>query len=73
MKLNEGFLDSMKEAFTRFRNNDPAAAAEIVTRAMRGDTDMVPAREHDETDMAATRTAEEVRRPPRPTPAARAA
>jgi len=37
MKLNEGFLDSMKEAFARFRHNDPAAAAEIVRRAMRGE------------------------------------
>jgi poly(hydroxyalkanoate) depolymerase family esterase len=37
MKLNEGFLDSMKEAFALFRNNDPAAAAEIVKRAMRGE------------------------------------
>lgn len=37
MKLNEGFLDSMKEAFALFRSNDPAAAAEIVKRAMRGE------------------------------------
>ncbi|SAL60242.1 PHB depolymerase family esterase [Caballeronia arvi] len=45
MKLNEGFLDSMKEAFALFRNNDPAAAAEIVKRAMRGErTDVTTTR-----------------------------
>jgi poly(hydroxyalkanoate) depolymerase family esterase len=44
MKLNESFLDSMKEAFARFRNSDPAAAAEIVKRAMLGErTDLTPA------------------------------
>ena len=37
MKLNEGFLDSMKEAFALFRKNDPAAAAEFVKRAMHGE------------------------------------
>lgn len=52
MKLNEGFLDSMKEAFALFRNNDPAAAAEIVKRAMRGErTDVATAHadRHDDT------------------------
>jgi poly(hydroxyalkanoate) depolymerase family esterase len=45
MKLNEGFLDSMKEAFALFRSNDPAAAAEIVRRAMHGEpTDTVTTR-----------------------------
>jgi poly(hydroxyalkanoate) depolymerase family esterase len=42
MKLNEGFLDSMKEAFALFRNNDPAAAAEIVKRAMHGERTIAP-------------------------------
>ncbi|MDR5758395.1 PHB depolymerase family esterase [Caballeronia sp. LZ035] len=37
MKLNDGFLDSMKEAFALFRSNDPAAAAEVVKRAMHGE------------------------------------
>jgi poly(hydroxyalkanoate) depolymerase family esterase len=37
MKLNEDFLDSMKAAFARFQDSDPAAAAEIVKRAMRGE------------------------------------
>ncbi|SAK91833.1 PHB depolymerase family esterase [Caballeronia hypogeia] len=51
MKLNEGFLDSMKEAFARFRNSDPAAAAEIVKRAMRGEqTSAPPARPHVDPD-----------------------
>ncbi|AQH05004.1 poly(3-hydroxyalkanoate) depolymerase (plasmid) [Burkholderia sp. KK1] len=54
MKLNEGFLDSMKEAFARFRRNDPAAAAEIVKRAMRGE----------QTDAVATPFADVL--PPRP-------
>ncbi|WP_250534546.1 PHB depolymerase family esterase [Caballeronia sp. AZ10_KS36] len=38
MKLNEGFLDSMKEAFQRFQNGNSDAATDIVKRAMRGDT-----------------------------------
>jgi poly(hydroxyalkanoate) depolymerase family esterase len=37
MKLNEDFLGSMKAAFARFRDSDPAAAAEIVKRAMLGE------------------------------------
>jgi poly(hydroxyalkanoate) depolymerase family esterase len=37
MKLNEDFLDSMKAAFARFRDSDPAAAADIVKRAMLGE------------------------------------
>jgi poly(hydroxyalkanoate) depolymerase family esterase len=37
MKLNEDFLDSMKAAFARFQDSDPAAAAEIVKRAMLGE------------------------------------
>ncbi|WP_250515103.1 PHB depolymerase family esterase [Caballeronia sp. INDeC2] len=36
MKLNEGFLDSMKEAFAHFRESDPAAATEVIQRALRG-------------------------------------
>ena len=42
MKLNEGFLDSMKEAFALFRNSDPAAAAELVKRALRGEQTSAP-------------------------------
>ncbi|MDR5879723.1 PHB depolymerase family esterase [Caballeronia sp. LZ032] len=46
MKLNDGFLDSMKEAFALFRSNDPAAAAEVVKRAMHGEkTDVADARD----------------------------
>jgi len=37
MKLNEGFLDSMKEAFELFRTSDSQAATEVVKRAMRGE------------------------------------
>ncbi|WP_250472919.1 PHB depolymerase family esterase [Caballeronia sp. GAFFF1] len=37
MKLNEGFLDSMKEAFQLFQNGNNDAATEIVKRAMRAD------------------------------------
>ncbi|SPB18262.1 PHB depolymerase family esterase [Caballeronia novacaledonica] len=48
MKLNEGFLDSMKEAFALFRKNDPAAAAEIVKRAMRGEQTNVARTRHDD-------------------------
>ncbi|WP_213233450.1 PHB depolymerase family esterase [Caballeronia sp. NK8] len=36
MKLNEGFLDSMKEAFAHFRESDPVAATEVIQRALRG-------------------------------------
>ncbi|WP_025598444.1 extracellular catalytic domain type 1 short-chain-length polyhydroxyalkanoate depolymerase [Burkholderia sp. WSM2230] len=64
MKLNEGFLDSMKEAFALFRNNDPAAAAQIVKRAMRGEpTDVaaVYADRHDNT--TTTRVADLLQRP----------
>jgi len=50
MKLNEGFLDSMKEAFALFRKNDPAAAAEIVKRAMHGEQTNV-ARTHNDADI----------------------
>ena len=39
MKLNEGFLDSMKEAFVRFRAGGPAEATEVIQRALRGETD----------------------------------
>ncbi|KXU84563.1 poly(3-hydroxyalkanoate) depolymerase [Caballeronia megalochromosomata] len=56
MKLNEGFLDSMKEAFALFRKNDPAAAAEIVKRAMRGEqTKTAPARHEGDIDKARAR------------------
>ncbi|SAK49190.1 extracellular catalytic domain type 1 short-chain-length polyhydroxyalkanoate depolymerase [Caballeronia ptereochthonis] len=59
MKLNEGFLDSMKEAFALFRNSDPAAAAEIVKRAMRGEqTDAAPTRHDDDIDRTRTRFAD---------------
>ena len=37
MKLNEGFLDSMKEAFARFRAGGPAEATEVIQRALRGE------------------------------------
>ncbi|MDR5855265.1 PHB depolymerase family esterase [Caballeronia sp. LZ062] len=37
MKLNEGFLDSMKEAFQLFQNGSSDAATEVVKRAMRGE------------------------------------
>ncbi|VXC35844.1 PHB depolymerase family esterase [Burkholderia sp. 8Y] len=37
MKLNEGFLDSMKEAFQLFQNGSSDAATDVVKRAMRGD------------------------------------
>ncbi|BBU31914.1 hypothetical protein BTHE68_56480 [Burkholderia sp. THE68] len=53
MKLNEGFLDSMKEAFTLFRNNDAAAAAEVVKRAMRGEQTPAP-RTHQHADVDKT-------------------
>jgi poly(hydroxyalkanoate) depolymerase family esterase len=36
MKLNEGFLDSMKAAFAHFRESDPVAATEVIQRALRG-------------------------------------
>ncbi|SAL45034.1 PHB depolymerase family esterase [Caballeronia peredens] len=36
MKLNEGFLDSMKEAFARFREHDTAGATDVIQRALRG-------------------------------------
>ncbi|MDR5780582.1 PHB depolymerase family esterase [Caballeronia sp. LZ065] len=50
MKLNDGFLDSMKEAFALFRRNDPAAAAEVVKRAMHGaKTDVTDARDKADT------------------------
>lgn len=43
MKLNEGFLDSMKEAFARFRAGGPAEATEVIQRALRGEqTDVAP-------------------------------
>jgi poly(hydroxyalkanoate) depolymerase family esterase len=43
MKLNEGFLDSMKEAFARFRACGPAEATEVIQRALRGEqTDVAP-------------------------------
>ncbi|SAK60833.1 PHB depolymerase family esterase [Caballeronia temeraria] len=59
MKLNEGFLDSMKEAFALFRSNDPAAAAEIVKRAMRGDrTDAATVHENRHDDPITTRFAD---------------
>ena len=37
MKLNEGFLDSMTEAFARFRTGGPAEATEVIQRALRGE------------------------------------
>ncbi|WP_321795023.1 PHB depolymerase family esterase [Caballeronia sp. J97] len=59
MKLNEGFLDSMKEAFALFRSNDPAAAAEIVKRAMRGErTDAAVAQADPHDDTTTTRLAD---------------
>lgn len=72
MKLNEGFLDSMKEAFAHFRNSDPAAAAEIVRRAMRGEhTDLTPARREQSIDTTLTHFTEPFRprrqSQPRPT------
>ncbi|WP_322028873.1 PHB depolymerase family esterase [Paraburkholderia sp. J76] len=54
MKLNEGFLDSMKEAFALFRNNDPAAAAETVRRAMRDERTDVASPHADPHDKATT-------------------
>ncbi|WP_244815343.1 hypothetical protein [Caballeronia sp. Lep1P3] len=58
MKLNEGFLDSMKEALALFRSNDPAAAAEIVKRAMRGEpTDATTAHADSHDDTTDTTTA----------------
>lgn len=38
MKLNEGFLDSMKEAFARFKEHDPAAATDLIRRALSGES-----------------------------------
>lgn len=38
MKLNEGFLDSMKEAFARFKEHDTAAATDLIRRALRGES-----------------------------------
>lgn len=59
MKLNEGFLDSMNEAFALFRNSDPAAAAEIVKRAMRGEQTSAPrARPQEDLDKTRTRFAD---------------
>lgn len=59
MKLNEGFLDSMKEAFALFRSNDPAGAAEIVKRAMRGEpADAATARADPHDDTTTTRFAD---------------
>lgn len=59
MKLNEGFLDSMREAFARFRDSDHAAAAEIVKRAMLGEqTDPAPARREESIDTTRTRFAD---------------
>ncbi|MFM0323548.1 extracellular catalytic domain type 1 short-chain-length polyhydroxyalkanoate depolymerase [Caballeronia glebae] len=59
MKLNEGFLDSMKEAFALFRNSDAASATEIVKRAMRGEqTSAPPARHEDVIEKARTRFAD---------------
>jgi poly(hydroxyalkanoate) depolymerase family esterase len=48
MKLNEDFLDSMKEAFARFNNSDPGAAAQIVARAMRGEQTQQAEAHHEE-------------------------
>ena len=62
MKLNEGFLDSMKEAFARFRNSDPTAAAEIVNRALRGEqTSAPPARPFEDLDETRARFADVLR------------
>ncbi|BAN27138.1 extracellular catalytic domain type 1 short-chain-length polyhydroxyalkanoate depolymerase [Caballeronia insecticola] len=36
MKLNDGFLDSMKEAFARFREHDATGATDVIQRALRG-------------------------------------
>ncbi|MGF6660706.1 poly(hydroxyalkanoate) depolymerase family esterase [Paraburkholderia atlantica] len=59
MKLNEGFLDSMKEAFALFRNNDAAAAAEIVKRAIRGEpTDVATAHADPDENTTTTRFAD---------------
>jgi poly(hydroxyalkanoate) depolymerase family esterase len=60
MKLNEGFLDSMKEAFERFRNSDSSGAVEVVKRAMRGATHATHA--SDASDAF-------VKAPPQPAPA----
>jgi poly(hydroxyalkanoate) depolymerase family esterase len=38
MKLNEGFLESMKEAFARFREGEAAAATDVVRRALSGES-----------------------------------
>jgi hypothetical protein len=39
MKLEEGFLTSMREAMTLLRTRGPAEATEAIQRALRGDTD----------------------------------
>ncbi len=37
MKLNEGFLSSMREAMTLLRNNGPIEATKAIKRALCGD------------------------------------
>lgn len=38
MKLNEGFLNSMREAMTVLRTRGPAEATEVIQRALQGET-----------------------------------
>ncbi|RDK02855.1 extracellular catalytic domain type 1 short-chain-length polyhydroxyalkanoate depolymerase [Paraburkholderia lacunae] len=38
MKLNEGFLNAMREAMTLLRTRGPAEATEVIQRALRGET-----------------------------------
>jgi poly(hydroxyalkanoate) depolymerase family esterase len=60
MKLDEDFLHSMKAAFARFQDNDPASAADIVKRAMLGEHAQ-PASAYDskQNDHARARVADE--------------
>jgi poly(hydroxyalkanoate) depolymerase family esterase len=60
MKLNEDFLDSMKAAFARFQDSDPAAAAEIVKRAMLGEhAQHAPADRTEQNDQTRARVADD--------------
>ncbi|KXU83705.1 poly(3-hydroxyalkanoate) depolymerase [Paraburkholderia monticola] len=54
MKLNEGFLDSMKEAFARFREGDAAAATDAVQRALRGEAANAASTAREFTDVEST-------------------